>query len=159
MKRKDITHIDLAFLCQQVWDEMKSDGQNSVCDKCSSCVHDFTETTADELTKVLDNSSGLVCGRFKKSQLGETFLKYAASTVIVTASLALPALGQETEKTGSAKQVNEQVEEMFLGIIVEEQPVPKNGYKAFYRKLTEELKYPGQLAEGGKVFIQFTYHL
>lgn len=156
MKKKDIAHINLAFPCKQAWDEMKSDGRNSICDKCSHCVHDFTESNADELANTLGGSSGLVCGRFKKSQLGETFLRYAASTAIVTASLALPALGQETEKTGSAKQANKRVEEMFLGIIVEEQPVPKNGYKAFYRKLSEELKYPGQLAEGGKVFIQFT---
>ena len=135
---------------------MKSDGRNSICDKCSHCVHDFTESNADELINILDGSSELVCGKFKKSQLGEVFLKYAASTIIATASLALPALGQETEKVGSAKQASGQVEEVFLGIIVEEQPVPKNGYEAFYRKLSEELKYPGQFAEGGKVFIQFT---
>ena len=43
-------------------------------------------------------------------------------------------------------------------IFVEEEPVPVNGLKSFYRELSEKIKYPAQARRmniEGKVFVEF----
>lgn len=156
MKDKSITNIGIAFSCQEEWHKMKGDGGKRFCEKCSSNVHDFTESTTEKLNEILDNSSGLACGKFKRSQLNESFIKYAASTLILTATLTLPALGQETGKADPVNSSQQVVEEQVLGIIIEDQPVPCSGSKRFIEKINNELNIPENLAKGGKVYVQFT---
>ncbi len=154
---KKITDIHLSFPCQQDWQAMKPSEQNRICTCCLSCAYDFTNTTSGELTEILNNSSGVICGKFKKSQLSKIFIKYAATTFIAAAFLTIPAIGQEMIKTDSVHQATDQIEEeAFLGIIAEKQAVPKIGFEELIEKINQKLRYPDQLVEGGKVYIQFT---
>lgn len=156
MKDNSIINIGIAFSCQEEWHKMKGDGRKRFCEKCSSNVHDFTESTTEKLNEILNNSSGLACGKFKRSQLNESFFKYAASTLILTASISLTVLGQETGRADSVLKSSEQVgEEVLIGTIIEDQAIPCSGSKRFIDKIYKELDIPENLTKGGNVFVQF----
>ena len=89
-----IKNITIEFHCLESLDDAL------FCDKCSRRVIDFTNKTDSELRKEIENSNRTVCGLFKKSQLSNQFLKYAAATFIAT-SLTVPAIGQEVIKGDS----------------------------------------------------------
>ena len=160
MKKKElIKDINLAFACKEDWNSMPNDLQEKRCENCSKKVYDFSNKTASELLQIMDGSKVSICGRFKKSQIKEMFIKYAASAFIATTGLSSPAAGQELFKADSAEHPVEHIHGengYFIGEIVEEQPTPQSGYEAFYKKISEELKIPLSLTEKGKVLIQFT---
>jgi hypothetical protein len=150
-KIKDVT---IEFNCPETLDNKLH------CDRCSHAVIDFTNKTDKELTEEIKKSKGPVCGLFKKSQLSDQFLKYAAATFIAT-SLTIPTLGQEVIKGDSLLKACEKIEteneeEVFLGIIVETQAEPIGGYKKFFEAITSKMNYPTGLKEKGKSFVEFT---
>ena len=150
-KIKDVT---IEFNCPETLDNKLH------CDRCSHAVIDFTGKTDKELREEIKKSKGPVCGLFKKSQLSDQFLKYAAATFIAT-SLTIPTLGQEVIKGDSLLKACEKIEteneeEVFLGIIVETQAEPIGGYKIFFDAITSKMNYPTGLKEKGKSFVEFT---
>jgi len=147
-KIKDVT---IAFNCPETLDSKLH------CDRCSNAVVDFTNKTDRELREEIKKSKGPVCGLFKKSQLSDQFLRYAAATFIAT-SLTVPTLGQEVIKEDPLlkKIETENEEELFLGIIVETQAEPIGGYKKFFEAIASKMKYPTGLKDKGKSFVEFT---
>jgi len=158
---KKIKNINLEFSCPENRSSMNKIGSDYFCDKCSSQVIDFTKKSASEFEKIINKSSKPICGIYKRSQLSEQFLKYAAATFIATTSIVFQANSQEIIKVDSAKQAceyleEEEVEGEFFGMIVEEQAQPVGGYKKFFEELAKKLKYPKGLEEKGKSFVQFS---
>jgi hypothetical protein len=150
-KIKDVT---IEFNCPETLDTKLH------CCRCSHTVIDFTTKTDKELREQIKKSKGQVCGLFKKSQLSDKFLKYAAATFIAT-SLTVPVLGQDVIKGDSLLKACEKIEteneeEVFLGIIVETQAEPIGGYKKIFEAIASKLNYPTGLNEKGKSFIEFT---
>jgi len=85
-------------------------------------------------------------------------MRYAAATFIATAS-SLSANAQEPVQTDSleiAIDSLEQEEDYFIGTIVEYQAEPIGGYQKFMETIANSLKFPPELNEEGRVFIQFT---
>ncbi|HYF66656.1 MAG TPA: energy transducer TonB [Ohtaekwangia sp.] len=150
-KIKDVT---IEFSCPQTLDSKLH------CDRCSHTVIDFTSKSERALRQEINKSKGPVCGIFKKSQLSDQFLKYAAATFIAT-SLAVPTLGQEVIKgdlllKACEKMETENEEEVFFGMIVETQAEPLGGYKKFFEAIASKMNYPTGLKEKGKSFVEFT---
>ena len=148
-----IENITIEFNCSEKLDD------THFCEKCSHQVIDFTIKTDKELQEELKKSKGLVCGIFKKSQLSDQFLKYAAATFVAT-SLTIPTLGQEIIKRDSLLKACEQTEieetDIFFGVIVEKQAEPVGGYKKFFEAIADRINYPTGLTEKGKTFIEFS---
>ena len=148
-----IKNVSLAFSCAE-----KLSG-NLFCHKCSHHVIDFRNKTCGDLNEQINKSTKPVCGVFKKSQLSEQFMKYAAATFIAT-STAIAAAGQEVQ-ADSAFKACEQLEreaetEVFFGAIVERQAEPIGGYAKFFNAIKRNIKYPDDLKENGKSFVEFT---
>ncbi|QHT66478.1 TonB family protein [Rhodocytophaga rosea] len=162
MREKDnkIKNINLAFPCQEDWKSMTDFDKGKICEKCTSKVYDFVNKTDAEFNEIIKHSKTSVCGRFSTSQLNNTFLKYAASTLFTASGLLNPVFGQELIKTDSIQiapnQILEEEEtDVFIGIIVEQQPVPESGYEGFLNKIAKEIKLPEGLTQKGKVYVQF----
>jgi TonB family protein len=154
-----IKDINLAFKCTQ---NLKLKDHIASCSKCKNNVYDLRNYSQEQLTRLLSNSKKPVCGFFSKAQINRHFAKYAASTIIAASSLTLPTFGQNIEihEINSVEQyLNDTFEmeddEIFLGIIVEEQAVPVVGFEQFYKDLTREIQIPDNLSEKGRVFVQF----
>ena len=154
-----IKNVTLEFSCTEQKDSFDKIEKGFFCDKCSNIVIDFTDKSFDELQRELSNLTRPVCGVFKRSQLSEQFIRYAAATFIATSALTIPSLGQV--KVDSALQASEHLEkeieeDTFFGSIVEIQAEPIGGYKKFLEALAKEIKYPNNLTVRGKTFVQFT---
>lgn len=146
----DIKSVNLEFHCPETLND------KLFCDRCSRRIIDFTNKTEKELKVEIAKAKGPVCGLFKKSQMSEQFLKYAAATFIAT-SLTLPSLGQEPIKADSLQKAVESTEEdTFFGMIVELQAEPIGGYKKFMETIASNLNYPHGLHEKGRSFVEFT---
>jgi len=157
---KKIRNINLEFSCPENRSSMNKVGSNYFCENCSSKVVDFTEKSESEFQKIIESTTKPVCGIYKRSQLSDQFLKYAAATFIATTSIVFQANSQEIIKVDSAKQAceyleEEEVEGEFFGMIVEKQAQPIGGYKKFFEELAKELEFPPELREKGKSFVQF----
>ena len=150
-KIKDVT---IEFSCPETLDSKLH------CDRCSHAVIDFTNKSDRALRQEINKSKEPVCGIFKKSQLSDQFLKYAAATFIAT-SLTVPTLGQEVIKGDTLlkaceKMETENEEDVFFGMIVETQAEPLGGYKKFFEAIASKMNYPTGLKEKGKSFVEFT---
>lgn len=156
-----IKHINLEFNCPENRNTLEQSGQGYNCDKCSKNVIDFTNKSNDELQRIISESIEPVCGIFKRSQLSQKFMKYAAATFIATAT-SLSTNGQDIVIKDSVEQACNHLEEEhdelgeFFGAIIETQAEPIGGYKKFFEALSDSIKYPKGLTEKGKVFVQFT---
>lgn len=56
--------------CREEWILMGENGKGRFCAHCSKTVIDFTKLTDNEIIKILETSSGKLCGRFSDQQLG-----------------------------------------------------------------------------------------
>lgn len=148
---KSIKNIQLAFPCQEDWGKMADDEKGKFCDKCKSRVFDFRGKSKEELQNEIIHSAAPICGRFNKSQLSSSFLKYAASAVLAS-GLAMPAIGQQPIPTDSSEIIDDN--DAIFGTI-EIQPYPKDGWKGFYERLSQEIKVPVDLERKTKIFVQF----
>src|SRR5260221_10600512 len=82
-------NVRLSFCCPEDWSRFKSiDERTRFCQSCKHQVVDFTNATQSDFDRAM-NSGGKACGRFKRSQMNEAFLKLAAAAVVAAASTAL----------------------------------------------------------------------
>jgi hypothetical protein len=154
-----IKNVSLEFSCPEKLDR-KAEGK-FYCDKCAHQLIDFRNKPIKELKSEISNSVKPVCGVFNTSQLGDHFIKYALSTVIVTSSFAVPTFGQVPIKVDSVSKGLETVnkddeEQVIFGMIVETQAQPIGGYAKFFEALASRIKYPQGLDSKGKTFIEFS---
>lgn len=82
----EIRNVRLSYCCKKDWNSFtRIDERTRHCDSCQHEVVDFTEATQSEFDQAM-NSGKKVCGRFKQSQMNESFLKLAAASLVVAAS-------------------------------------------------------------------------
>lgn len=155
---KKVKNINLAFSCTEKVDLEKGE---SFCSKCQNSVHDFREYSKAQLEEKLKNSTTPICGKFRKSQLDKKFLKYAASTAITLASISGITHAQDVKlKRIDSVEVYlydsiESKEEIFFGMILEEQATPIGGYENFYNSILRELRIPEGLTSKTKAYFEF----
>jgi TonB family protein len=148
---KSIKNIQLAFPCKEDWNNMPDDEKGKFCEKCKSRVFDFRGKSKEELQNEIIHSAEPICGRFNKSQLSSSFLKYAASAVIAS-GLAIPAMSQQPIPTDRSELIDDN--EAIFGMM-EIQPYPKGGWKSFYERLSQEIRVPIDLETKTKVYVEF----
>jgi hypothetical protein len=112
----EITDITLKFPCTEKWDTMKIVDGGRHCDTCKHKVVDFRNMTKEEYQHYIQNNQH-VCGIFKKSQLSQRFLRYAAASVIAASLTATACSTPDIETT--EQPVEETVEFVTTGI-----PIP-----------------------------------
>ena len=61
--------------CDQKWSEMQACGSNRLCNKCEKQVIDFTYYSDHELTRVIRENEGRICGKFTKDQLDRELIE------------------------------------------------------------------------------------
>lgn len=147
----EIKGTNLSFHCPVEPDEQL------FCHRCRRQVLDFTDKSAGDLENAVGAANGTVCGIFRKSQMSDQFLKYAATAMIVT-TMAMPVLGQQTtdrgHQTASADTCATE-EDVFLGTIVESMPEPVGGNERFIAEIKAHVRYPKGLTGNGKVYVGF----
>ncbi len=157
----EINLINLEFNCPENRNTLEKAENGYNCDKCSKNVIDFTNESNDKLQRIISESLKPVYGIFKRSQLSQKFMKYAATTFIATAT-SFAANGQgiivKDSVEQACKHLEEEHEELgeFFGTIIETQAEPIGGYKKFFEALSDSIKFPKGLTGKGKVFVQFT---
>ena len=114
-----IKNVELSFSCPEKWENLVDVGENKYCQKCKHLVVDFTKLTQKEFNDAVKNSPGRLCGRFKASQMSTRFLKYAAVTTTIAASVLVPTSCNEDDPLPANKEevpVTIEMEE-FMGDI------------------------------------------
>lgn len=56
--------------CQQEWSSMTKNDSGKYCSFCSKTVVDFTKLSDNEIIQLVEKTSGKLCGRLSKAQLG-----------------------------------------------------------------------------------------
>ena len=158
---KPMAHIKdvvLQFPCLLGKESFVKTTKGYYCNKCSSEVIDFSGKSLNALGCEMEKSEKPVCGMFKKSQLSDHFIKYAAATFFISSALAFQSFAQEKVKidsdSTSKSNVGEETEPIFFGLIVEMQAEPVGGFLKFMKTLSEEIKCPIGLKEKGKCFVE-----
>lgn len=164
---KEIKGVSLSFACEGDWEGMQATEKGKFCSQCSKHVHDFTDKTADDLQLALAEHKGKLCGRFRRSQLSDSFLKYAASAFIATigagTSACEPSLDEDTaaEELTEAEFMDMPITGDIVSYVAEPEfqlspAEPKDGYQALYERLIKEVNVPEGLATEGKVYAKMT---
>ncbi|QSE98549.1 energy transducer TonB [Fulvivirga lutea] len=157
-------NINLEFSCPENLNSMEPTMDGFNCNKCSKELIDFRNKSDEEIQRIISKSLNPICGVFKRSQLSHRFLKYAAATFIATAtSININAQTKELDSLELEYAIDSLIQTEFedndipfLGIIVETQAEPIGGYPKFFEAISKAVKYPAELKEKGRVFIQFT---
>jgi hypothetical protein len=114
---KEIKNVSLSFCCQEDWNSFASiDERARFCASCKHKVIDFTNANASEFNQLI-NSGQKICGRFKRSQMSESFLKMAAASLVMAAS-ATSIRCTEQENVIPQVRKEESVEIELTGIIM-----------------------------------------
>jgi len=154
----NIKDVVLQFPCPLRKDSFDKTSKGYYCNKCSSEVIDFSGKSLNELRCEMGKSQKPVCGIFKKSQLSDQFIKYAAATFFLSSALTFQSIAQEKAKidsdSTSKANVDGETEPVFFGLIVETQAEPEGGIPKFIKTLSEEIKCPISLKEKGKCFVE-----
>lgn len=104
----EIKNVSLSFCCDKDWKSMRTvDEQRKFCESCKLNVIDFTKANADQFKAAMQSSSR-VCGRFKRSQMSESFLKYAAS-VVVASSISMSCSPVEEPTKPEPAQIDNEI--------------------------------------------------
>lgn len=152
-----IKNINLEFSCPEQRSALIRNGEELICEKCTNHVIDFTSKSNEELKSFLSQSVKPVCGIFRRRQLSQKFIRYAAAGLFVSASsLSLSANAQDIAipDISPSPETDEEHTE-FLGTIIETMPEPIGGNEKFFEAISQSLNYPKGLMQNGKVYVQF----
>ena len=95
--------ISIGKPCSENWQEMDAKTGGRFCQNCQKQVIDFTDKTDEDLRRIVAENGSLLCGRFRKSQIGEPlaipekrigfsgFFKKAAATAATLAIMQTAA--------------------------------------------------------------------
>ena len=117
MKHIRFSELAIKNPCSQDWEEMTVIGKDCrMCDSCSKPVYDFTNSTEEDLNRIV-RKHGRVCGRFFEDQIGEDIARYSNSTGysikfnwVITSFLAVfgfKAADAQSQEFTKPKMVNE----------------------------------------------------
>ena len=79
--------------CEEKWLDMTTNEQGKYCAQCCKTVIDFSILSDDEIVKVLNNSSGELCGRLSPQQLNREIHNSAKTTPITYRWCVSPMFG------------------------------------------------------------------
>lgn len=69
MPRPKTYQISIPQPCHESWDNMTASEKGRFCNSCQKHVIDFTQLSDKEIIKLIEESSGRMCGRVKRSQM------------------------------------------------------------------------------------------
>lgn len=69
MAGKSAYTIQIPKPCHEDWDRMNTVEKGRFCNSCKKNVVDFSKMTDQEIVKIIENSTGNLCGKFMPSQL------------------------------------------------------------------------------------------
>lgn len=151
---KEIKNINIAFPCQENLKAASIAEGDFLCLRCNSKVYDFRNKSKLELDSLKLSSETLICGKFKKSQLSETFLKaIATSAIIFGLGVSNQAFSQDKIPAGQEEKSNN--DDVFLGTLVDRIPEPVNGFKSLWKAISKEIPPPDSLTENVRFFLSF----
>jgi Gram-negative bacterial TonB protein C-terminal len=157
MADSNIKNIQLSFQCPQNWDAMRLCDGGKFCSTCQKTVFDFTDKNQTDFDIIYQQFNGQICGRFRQSQLN--FAKITAMAGLFLASntelIAQNITNQAITPNKDSSQLTPKRPEMVFGM-VELMPKYKDGEKAFFQFIHDNLKYPSQDCVDGTVYIGFT---
>lgn len=155
----DIKNIQLAFPCDQTRGNMSIKDQHLHCEQCKHRVHDFTNSSSEELENTIKKAGKPVCGIFKTTQLSKDLVKYASLSLITTASIFSASCAQENElpepEFFEIIEIEEPPEEIF-GMMIETMPKPIGGISKFHEAIAKSITLPKHLKDiPSRVFVSF----
>lgn len=148
-----IKGISLAFNCPYTWNSLSDNESGKSCDSCKHKVFDFTDKDEKYLKELL-KTNDFVCGRFRNNQLSKSFIKYVAPALFLTASIGFSAHSQELNVKELCNPPEDELEQMTVGIVIEEIPVPEVGFGEFIKIISQKIHFPQSFPEG-KVYVKF----
>lgn len=74
--------LTIAEPCHEKWNEMNPQEKGRFCGVCDKTVVDFTNKNPVEISNVLQNSTGKVCGRFNTTDLNKVHVSQQTSATI-----------------------------------------------------------------------------
>ncbi|MDF2438275.1 MAG: hypothetical protein K0Q95_2651 [Bacteroidota bacterium] len=83
-------HIQMKFICNQEWDDMKASANGRFCDSCKHEVFDFTNTSLGQIHAIKAKGEK-VCGHFRIEQTED--IKLIEFRIFKKARYWLAALG------------------------------------------------------------------
>ncbi len=95
MKTKKYT-LDIPNPCHKKWDEMTPNEKGRFCQSCQTTVVDFSTKSNPQIAKIIQESKGKICGRFRKDQLDKVIeaprplysnFAFKAASVLITSLL------------------------------------------------------------------------
>jgi hypothetical protein len=143
--QNEIKNTRLSFCCQEDWNGFKTvDKRTRFCSSCKHQVVDFTNASQNEFNDAL-NSGKSICGRFKRSQVSESFLKLAVASLAVTASVASVSCTENSIEPHPPLQTNP-----IKTVETEDTTVILMGMVAFHDSVTDRIKLPGVVSDTGE---------
>ena len=80
---------------------------------------DFTERNAGEFLQAFETSTSRICGRFKRSQMNSSFLKYVTASAIAVSSVACtPETITSIQESEIRNQSIEMENEQLMGVVL-----------------------------------------
>jgi|GEM_PF-1839275 len=106
---KQIKDVTLAFCCKENWNSFSSiDERTRLCGTCKHNVVDFTNASQADFQKAMQSESG-VCGRFKRSQISDSFLKLAAASLMAASVASIGCDGENRVKPKTPRVLSSQI--------------------------------------------------
>jgi hypothetical protein len=99
-------HID--YQCHQPFWNFKKEGKNNYCKQCKHTIHDFTQSTPEEIILHLQQNNGKACGSFYKDQInidGQTKHSPAACKIALASVISFFAATELSAQSGVADSV------------------------------------------------------
>lgn len=117
MPRRKTTKVSIPEPCQQSWLSMTVVPAGKFCNHCQKAVIDFSGLQDGEILRIIQNTPGQICGRFKASQLdrpiqgigtgGYPFApRLAAGALLILMSMPHALLSQSPAATDKASSTH-----------------------------------------------------
>lgn len=68
-KIKIMSKFTIPKPCHENWDKMLPEEKGKFCASCQKSVHDFTQSSSQEIKNIFEKENGNICGRFREDQL------------------------------------------------------------------------------------------
>lgn len=156
----EISGVVLEFACHEYIDE------HNYCNSCARTLIDFTCLKNEDLANAINNSDGMICGRFRTTQLSQQFVTYAAIGVMAAAISTTSCTPEEKSTVEKSAFHNNnhvappppvhEIDSFFVsGVVVarRETPKPIGGLNKLLRTIKEQIHLSNDLKTKHSVLI------
>ncbi len=152
MKKEISSSYTLSFICSENWDNMQPCGENKFCSQCQKEIVDFTNKTSQEINSILQEKT-VSCGKFHHSQLNWAKMMLISGFLYSSEMYAQ----QKTPDNITKDSTSIGAQDIFMGVIVEPMAEYKDGQKALFQFIEDNIKFPDNLSNiEGTVYVGFT---